>query len=262
MTPDLTPAGFYDDLAADYHLIFADWDEAIAWEADIITGLMRDHGVMAGPVLDASCGIGTQAIGLAQAGFAVTATDISRASVERCAREATARGLTIAAAVADIRGLEGVAAAGGFAAAVSFDNALAHMLDAAELDAACAALARVLRPGGALLASIRDYDEVLQARPTGDLPRRYVTEGGERITFQLWDWLPGDRYVLRHFIMAGNGPGWTISERTTTLRALTRATLSDALSRAGFGDVAWLMPGETGFYQPIVAASAGSGGGR
>jgi hypothetical protein len=31
MTPDPTPAGFYDELAADYHLIFADWDATIAW---------------------------------------------------------------------------------------------------------------------------------------------------------------------------------------------------------------------------------------
>ena len=30
MTPDPTPAEFYDELAAHYHLIFADWDAAIA----------------------------------------------------------------------------------------------------------------------------------------------------------------------------------------------------------------------------------------
>ena len=262
MTADPTAAGFYDDLAPDYHLIFADWEAAIAWEADVLTGVLRDRGVTAGAVLDASCGIGTQAIGLAQAGFAVTATDISPASVERCAREAKARGLEVATAVADIRVLAGVAAAGGYAAAVSFDNALAHLLDDADLDAACAALRGVLRPGGILLASIRDYDELLRARPTGDPPRRYATGDGERITFQLWDWLADDRYTLRHFIMAASGRGWTVAERTTTLRALTRAAVAAALGRAGFGDVAWLMPERTGFYQPIVAASAGSGAGR
>jgi hypothetical protein len=39
MTSDETPAGFYDELAEDYHLIFADWDTAIAWEAGIVAGL-------------------------------------------------------------------------------------------------------------------------------------------------------------------------------------------------------------------------------
>ena len=147
-----------------------------------------------------------------------------------------------------------VAGAGGFAAAVSFDNALAHLLDDADLAAACAALRRVVQPGGAVLASIRDYDAVLQARPTGDPPRRYVTGDRERVTFQLWDWVSDDRYTLRHFIMARSGRGWTVAERTTTLRALPRATVSDALGRAGFAAVAWRMPEETGFYQPIVVA--------
>jgi len=253
MTPDPTPAEFYDQLAADYHLIFADWEATIAWEAGIITGLLRDLGLTRGAVLDASCGVGTQAIGMAQAGFAVTATDISPASVERCAGQAAARGLAIETAVADLRVLD-VAGAGGFAAAVSFDNAFAHLLDDAALTAACAALRRALQPGGALLASIRDYDALVQARPTGDPPRRYVTPDGERITFQLWDWMSDDPYTLRHFIMARSGRGWTVAERTTTLRALRRAAVSDALNRAGFAAVAWRMPEETGFYQPIVVA--------
>ena len=89
-----------------------------------------------------------------------------------------------------------------------------------------------------------------------------MTGAAERITFQLWDWATDDRYTLRHFIMTRNGRGWTVAERATTLRALRRATVSDALSRAGFADVDWRMPEETGFYQPIVAASAGSDGGR
>jgi glycine/sarcosine N-methyltransferase len=256
--PDPTPAGFYDELASDYHLIFADWDAAIAWEAGIIAGLLRELGLTGGAVLDASCGIGTQAIGLAQAGFAVTATDISPASVERCAREAAARGLAIATGVADMRDLE-VDAAGGFDAAVSFDNALPHLLGDADLTAACGALRRVLRPGGVLLASIRDYDEILRERPSGDPPRRLVTGDGERIVFQVWDWLSDDRYDLRHFIMTRGTAGWSVSERATTYRALTRAALSDALRGAGFDDVAWRMPADTGFYQPIVTARAAEG---
>jgi glycine/sarcosine N-methyltransferase len=217
MTPDPTPAEFYDKLAGEYHLIFADWDASIARQARVMIGLLRDLGLTSGAVLDASCGIGTQAIGLARAGFSVTATDISRASVERCAREASVRELTMATAVADIRVLD-VDGAGNFGAAVSFDNALPHLLDDTDLNAACAALGRVLRPGGVLLASIRDYDEALRQRPSGDLPRRFATEDGERIVFQVWDWLPDDRYTMRHFIMNGNPGRWSITERKTTYR--------------------------------------------
>jgi SAM-dependent methyltransferase len=255
--PDVTPAGFYDELAAEYHLIFGDWEQAIAWQAAIITRCLHELDPTAGTVLDATCGIGTQAIGLAQAGFTVTATDISRAAVERCDREASARGLRIATAVADIRALD-VDGAGGFDAAVSFDNALAHLLDDADLDAACAALRRAVRPGGVLLASIRDYDDLLRERPSADLPRRFVSEDGERIVFQLWDWLSDDRYLLRHFVMHGERGGWSVTERRTSCRALTRAAVSDALARAGFEEIVWRTPQDTGFYQPIVTARAGS----
>lgn len=257
MVPDSTPAGFYDELAAEYHLIFGDWEQAIAWQAAIITRRLGDLGLTGGTVLDATCGIGTQAIGLAQAGFGVTATDISREAVDRCEREASARGLSIATAVEDVRALD-VDGAGGFDAAVSFDNALAHLLDDADLDAACAALRRALRSGGFLLASIRDYDDLLRQRPSAELPRRFVSEDGERIVFQVWDWLSDDRYLLRHFIMHGQRGGWSVTERRTMCRALTRAAVSDALARAGFEEVAWSMPQETGFYQPIVTARAGA----
>ena len=256
MASDGTPADFYDELADEYHLIFADWDASIDWQARVITGLLRaDHGLASGVVLDASCGIGTQAIGLAQAGFEVTATDISPASVRRCAREAAARGIAITTAVADMRVL-GLAGAGRFDAVVSFDNALPHLLSDDDLRAACAALRRVVRPGGALLASTRDYDTVLRERPSGDPPRRFATDAGERIVFQVWEWETDDRYTLRHFIVARTAGRWSVTERRTTYRALSRATLSDALGGAGFDHIRWQMPEETGYYQPIVSARA------
>ncbi len=253
MAPDASPADFYDEMADDYHLIFANWDASIARQARVITGLLRGHGLTSGAVLDASCGIGTQALGLAGSGFNMTATDISPASVQRCAREAATRGLSITTAVADLRTLD-VPGAGEFAAVLSFDNALPHLLDDGDLQAACGSLRRVLCPGGALLASIRDYDTVLRERPSGDLPRRFVTDSGERIVFQVWEWGAEELYTVRHFIMDSRAQDWTVSERRTTYRALSRDILSEALVAAGFRDVTWRMPEESGFYQPVVSA--------
>lgn len=268
-------ASFYDDFAADYHLIFADWDATIGKQATVITGLLRDLGVSSGRVLDATCGIGTQAIGLAQAGYAVTATDISPVSVERCARESARRGLDIVTGVADLRTLDHDVT-GPFDAVVSFDNALPHLLQDTALDAACRAMRTVLRPGGTLLASIRDYDAILAVRPGGDPPRRSADSSGERIVFQVWEWTAPDRYTLRHFIMTSETATsetatgdtmssdtataepahWNVTERRTEYRALTREALSAALARAGFGDITWLMPAQSGYYQPIVSATS------
>ncbi|MCH7795829.1 MAG: class I SAM-dependent methyltransferase, partial [Proteobacteria bacterium] len=69
---------FYDELSEQYHLLFADWDEAVERQGEVVDRVIRD---LAGPgakrVLDAACGIGTQAIGLARLGHQVTGTDLS-----------------------------------------------------------------------------------------------------------------------------------------------------------------------------------------
>src|SRR5262245_19535914 len=62
----------YDRLAPLYHLIFPDWDASIERQADQLAGIIHERwGIGARSVLDVSCGIGTQAIGLARRGFQV-----------------------------------------------------------------------------------------------------------------------------------------------------------------------------------------------
>ena len=238
--------GFYDDLAEDYHLIFADWERSMTYQGGVLDALLRDHDRPVRRVLDAACGIGTQALPLARVGYDVTATDVSAAAVRRCAREAARRDLRVATSVADMRSLR----VGRFDAVIAVDNALPHLLTDADLALACGSLHRALEPGGVLLASIRDYDAILLDRPPGELPRAF----GDRIVVQLWEWTEQERYTVRHLLLALDDGTWRGTERRTTYRALRRETLTAALVDAGFDAVAWRMPSETGFYQPIVSA--------
>lgn len=58
---------FYDDLAAEYTLLFADWRASVQRQGDVLAALIRQHGgAEVRAILDAACGIGTQAIGLAR----------------------------------------------------------------------------------------------------------------------------------------------------------------------------------------------------
>src|SRR3712207_9386386 len=87
---------FYDRLASDYHLIFADWKQAVLRQGQILDALIRaEVSQPVQSVLDCSCGIGTQAIGLALRAYRVHATDLSPAAVERARREATSFGVEI-----------------------------------------------------------------------------------------------------------------------------------------------------------------------
>src|SRR5579863_3464420 len=66
---------FYTSIADYYHLFYRDWEAAIDREGATLRRVLNPRGVKT--VLDASCGPGTQTIGLAKYGFTVVATDIN-----------------------------------------------------------------------------------------------------------------------------------------------------------------------------------------
>lgn len=254
----MTPRSFYDDFAADYHLIFADWEHGVARQAEVIDRLIAS-ALGDGPktVLDCACGIGTQAIGLALRGHQVHATDISPASVERARQEATRLGAPLTFGVADLRDL-GATIGATFDVVLAFDNALPHLLSEDEIHQAARSLAARARPGGLIMASIRDYDRLLAERTVGDIPREIDGPDGHRIVFQLWNWAPdGLTYDLRHFVLRQIDDAWHTTERATRYRALRRAELSAAWEDAGLTDVRWLLPAASGYYQPIILAARG-----
>ena len=60
---------------------------------------------------------------------------------------------------------------GEFDVVLACDNALPHLLEDDDLRLAIANMFAKLRPGGLFLASIRDYDRLVQERPHGEGPR-------------------------------------------------------------------------------------------
>jgi len=98
---------FYDDLAREYHLLFADWPATVRWQGALLDRLIRAYQSADRPsILDCACGIGTQALGLALLGHTVHGTDRSPAAVERARQEAAHLGLGVTFGVADMRTLD------------------------------------------------------------------------------------------------------------------------------------------------------------
>ncbi|MFD3944840.1 class I SAM-dependent methyltransferase [Streptomyces sp. NPDC058579] len=255
--PGTSVAHFYDELADDYHLIYSDWDASIRRQGDALDALI---GQDRAAVLDCSCGIGTQAIGLALRGHRVTGTDISPRAAARAAWEAARRSLSLRTAAADMRRLP--FAGGQFDTVVCADNSLPHLLTEQDVNAALADMRRVLRPGGRLLISTRPYDDLMRDRPASTPPqvsRVAEADGGERtVTFQLWHWHDdGEHYDLEHFQLLPAGGEWRVQVRRTTYWALGRDRLAGLAAEAGFVDPQWRMPPETGFFQPLLVARAG-----
>lgn len=244
-------AHFYDSLADTYHLIFEDWDRAIARQAGVLHGVIQSRlGRECSHLHDCACGIGTQAIGLAALGYVVSGSDLSRAAVERAAREAATRGLHIPFGVSDMVHLAAYPS-DHFDVLAAFDNALPH-LSIEQLATAVGSFRRVLRPGGMFLASIRDYDTLMQTKPEFQGPSFFGPPTERRIVHQVWDWTGKDSYDVHQYLTLEQAGAWKVLHFSSQYRCLLRSELTATLRSAGFMDVEWLMPASTGYYQPIV----------
>jgi glycine/sarcosine N-methyltransferase len=242
---------FYDGLAADYHLVYGDrWDDAVAHQGEVLDLLIRQLHGCAADVLDCSCGIGTQAIGLALRGHRVHGTDISERSLERARVEAARLGADVTFAAADFRDLATVT--GTFDVVISCDNALPHLLEEAEIASALRAMRSKLRPGGVVIVSIRDYDK---ERPPPPPP--YVVAGPpRRLVVRMHDWDAADSplYTVKFLFITETDGGWELTHHSARYRALPRAELEAAALAAGFESIAWRE--DVGYHQPILTACA------
>ena len=206
----------YDELAAYYHLIFENWDASIARQAGVLGPPIETAcGKNPARILDAACGIGTQAVGLARRGHTVTGSDLSQTA----------------------------------------DNAFAHLPSEHDLRQAVASAARKLDRGGILLATMRNYDMLARERPTFHGPAFYEGDGGRRrIVHQVWDWTGERRYTMHLYITRETAAGWETHHFTAAFHAVPRAMVTGALEAAGFSAVRWMEPAESGYYQLIVLA--------
>jgi SAM-dependent methyltransferase len=241
-------AGFYDQLAPYYHLIFADWDASIARQAEQLDGLIRSRvGAEARDLLDVSCGIGTQALGLAARGYRVVASDLSPGQIERARREASARGLAIAWSVADLAGAFDHHQRE-FPVVLSADNSLPHLLDDAAILGALRQLKRCTAAGGACILTLRDYAREdrspVQVRPYG------LRRDGDRTFLLLQTWeFDGDRYDLTLYcIEHGEGRRVALASRTRYY-AIPVERVAGLMREAGFARVERI---DDAFYQPVL----------
>ena len=246
-------AGFYDAWAVDYDAAFADWAAAARAQGGFLASALRDRGIGPGArVLDCTCGIGTQVIGLGIEGYRMYGSDLSLAEIERARVEAARLGVSADFETADVLDLRATLPAdwSDFDAVVTA-NSLTHMAEPETLIGALAQMAGVCRPGGIVAVTNRDYDSIGQ--PSSTPVQRSTSAGVQRISFQLWDWAADGRsYRMEDMLLTRPESSvdgeWSIRSRSTRLHAWRRADVEHAAAEAGLRDVRWL---ETA-WQPIA----------
>lgn len=243
---------FYDNLASQYDKLFLDWQAATKEQSLILDKLFKDNGYdKKSEILDCACGIGTQAIGIAALGYNVTASDISDGELREARERALKNNVKISFKNADFRTLSKTFLQK-FDIIIAMDNALPHMLSRSDLEIAVKSITGQLNSGGMFVASIRDYDALLDSKPTYSPPYIHKTDKGQRVSFQTWNW-DKDCYRLIQYIIEDDKTLKT-SKFECEYRAVRRCELTDILISNDCTSVVWKFPEETGFYQPIVLA--------
>jgi SAM-dependent methyltransferase len=243
-------SAFYDRMAGLYHLIFPNWDESIERQAEQLAAVIHERwGDEPKTILDVSCGIGTQAIGLAKRGFAVTASDLSAGAVARARVEAQRRGVEIDFSVCDMRAAQAHQQRP-FDVVISSDNSITHLLDDDNLLLALGQMYACTRPGGGCLLTVRDYDR--EERGVGLVKPYGVREdGGKRyIIFQVWDFA-GQVYDLAMYFVADDRSSGELTTQVmrTRYNAVGTDHLLALMRQAGFTRAERL---DGRFYQPVL----------
>ncbi len=248
---------FYDRLGPVFHHSMGyDWEAGVRWEGEWLDRFLAKQlgGRETWSVLDCSCGIGTQAIGLALHGHQVHATDLSPVSVDCARQESNKFGVAMTFGVADFRKLSETIS-DTFDVVISCDNSFAHCLNDDDLAAALTSIKSRLKPGGLLLISIRDYDALIADKPVFNSQHVQDMPDGRRVAFQVWDWASdGRRYGVNQFLLKENDGGYELLHFETELRALRRDEIMIAVQGAGYEEARWHVPEASGYYQPIVTA--------
>ena len=203
-------------------------------------------------VLDAACGIGTQALPLALRGFRVTGRDLSERAIARLRREAEARHLSIDAGVADMRAVAS-SVSGQYDAVLACDNSLPHLLNDADILAAFRQFRDVLRLGGLCVASVRDYAAVPRGvdaiHPYGERHR-----GGETFTLrQEWHWDDAAHYRVTLVVEKGAGSSEPVLRTMTDYYAVSTERLLELMAEAGLVDC---RRRDDVIYQPVLLGRA------
>ena len=249
---------YYTDLALNYHWLFPDeivgdspvfgatspGNEALL--AEVVAAL--NPGA---PVLDCSCGIGTDAIALNNQGFTVTACDASASMIAETKSRAARHGAGINVVQSSWDELPGKAG-GPFDLVVCLGNALVHAEAKVQMVRALQAMRKVLNPGGKLVVDSRDWETLYASKPGIVTAPAVIERNGQRCS-SLYVWSIPDTFgapCRAEIILLFEDAQRKITHRryVVDFQPFAHSSLLDAMELAGFTVTRDSFGSGNGFY--------------
>jgi SAM-dependent methyltransferase len=203
-------------------------------------------------VLDCAAGTGQLAVGLALAGFRVTASDASGAMVQRTQRLAREHGAHTSVVTCAWDHLDRQGWRGAFDAVFCVGNSLTHAPGQTGRRAALAAMATVMREGGLLVLTSRNWERVREAGSRLEVGEELVERRGRR-GLVIHSWTIPSRWEEPHHLdvaVALLNSGDEVTARSVRLRfwPFLHQTLLDDLRTTGLRPITDTYAPETERY--------------
>jgi SAM-dependent methyltransferase len=224
---------FYDELGSSYDTMVS-WAGRLEREEKFFRSLFDQHRVRR--VLDAACGTGMHAIAFARQGRGAAGADISPVMIAKAQEHARKAGVEVQWKVAGFGELASRFDPP-FDAVTCLGNSLPHLPDDGALEGALLDFARLLRPGGLLVVQDRNYDKALAAAGKSVHLNARDEPDGETLFVRMSEPRGGEVVDFSILTLRKRAGAWSADIATTPLRAITRAVMERALSRAGFTSV-------------------------
>ncbi len=250
-------ATLYDDIAAIYADYYEDYNEAIRKQGADLAKVIQTQGIYNNAkILDCSCGIGTQAIGLALEGFNVSGCDISPGSIKKAEENAKSKFVDIPFKTVDMRFLSKIYNER-FSVVLSCGNSIAHLLTDEDLKFFFESVKKTIEPGGIFLVALTDHEKNIREEGVFYDPHVKEADDFRTVNFQLWKWIvKGLVYICDDYTVLDYGKNQKIKKVSATFRIWHKKVLFSKAEEYGFSNCQWLLPQETGHHNPIFIAQA------
>jgi SAM-dependent methyltransferase len=253
----------YADLARDYEWLFP--DDVIGpsgtvgatspGSKDLLEGILETlpRGAR---VLDSACGIGADAIALAQRGFNVTASDGSASMVAEARRRSREFGVEIDIRQSSWQDLP-QRVPGAFELILCLGNSIVHTATKSNLISSLEGIKQVLSPEGVLVLDSRNWEQLYESRPrivTGD---RVIERRGVRSS-SLYIWTIPDDFnapCRAEIVLLFEGARSALTHRRYVIdfTPFARTDLTDAIQAAGLTVIGDSYQPDNPFYAVAAA---------
>jgi ubiquinone/menaquinone biosynthesis C-methylase UbiE len=227
---------FYDEYAWAFDLLIT---PPLARQCDFIAETLSQRAVNSGArILDAGCGTGRQAVELARRGYNVTGLDMSAQLIVEAQKRINDPSLSISFIEGDILALASTPQYDG----ILCRGVLNDLLDETSRQEVFFSFARALRPGGALILDVREWEGTVNRKTSEPVFEKSVDTSRGKLTFRSRTRLDPQRRRLlvaeRHTLLKDGVE--TVSTYDFKMQCWTQEELHRHLTEAGYESISYL----------------------